>query len=506
MMLTTKKIAAGAIFACAAGLFIHTPVLAAIAIQHWTQSSGAQVYLVESPTIAMLDVQIDFDAGSRRDPPSQAGLASMTASMLDKGVRASERHAGPLQTDAAAPGGSAARQAASVGATAASAGPPQARPAPPGGSAAREAASVGALYDSALDENALGEAWADLGAQFNAGASLDRMSFSLRSLTDPDLLDKAVALAAREIAEPAFPDAIWQRERQRLQAALKESYTRPGNVAGRAYAQAVYGSHPYGYEITEATLARISVADLQAAHAMGVVACRARVSMVGAVTRAQADVIAAHLLSRLPALPCASLPPLPALAEVASLTEPLEKRIPFDAAQAHVLFGQPGYKRSDPDHFPLIVGNYILGGSGFVSRLTAEVREKRGLVYGVSSSFSPGRHAGSFTVGFQTRPDQAAPALELARFVVKEFVAKGPTQAELQAAKDNLVGGFALGIDSNRKLLANLAGIAWNDLPLNYLDTWTQQIEKVSIADVLAAFSRKLQPEKMVTVILGTAQ
>ena len=506
MMLTTKKIAAGAIFACAAGLFIHTPVLAAIAIQHWTQSSGAQVYLVESPTIAMLDVQIDFDAGSRRDPSSQAGLASMTASMLDKGVRASERHAGPLQTDAAAPGGSAARQAASVGATAASAGPPQARPAPPEGSAAREAASVGALYDSALDENALGEAWADLGAQFNAGASLDRMSFSLRSLTDPDLLDKAVALAAREIAEPAFPDAIWQRERQRLQAALKESYTRPGNVAGRAYAQAVYGSHPYGYEITEATLARISVADLQAAHAMGVVACRARVSMVGAVTRAQADVIAAHLLSRLPALPCASLPPLPALAEVAPLTEPLEKRIPFDAAQAHVLFGQPGYKRSDPDHFPLIVGNYILGGSGFVSRLTAEVREKRGLVYGVSSSFSPGRHAGSFTVGFQTRPDQAAQALELARFVVKEFVAKGPTQAELQAAKDNLVGGFALGIDSNRKLLANLAGIAWNDLPLNYLDTWTQQIEKVSIADVLAAFSRKLQPEKMVTVILGTAQ
>ena len=534
MMLTTKTIAAGAIFAGAAGLFIHTPVLAAIAIQHWTQSSGAEVYLVESPTIAMLDVQIDFDAGSRRDPSRQAGLASITASMLDKGVRASERHAGPLQADAAAPGGSAvrqaasvvataasaeppqprlapsggraAREAASVGATAASAGPPQARPAPPGGSAAREAASVGALYDSALDENALGEAWADLGAQFNAGASLDRMSFSLRSLTDPDLLDKAVALAAREIAEPAFPDAIWQRERQRLQAALKESYTRPGNVAGRAYAQAVYGSHPYGYEITEATLARISVADLQAAHAMGVVACRARVSMVGAVTRAQADVIAADLLSRLPALPCASLPPLPVLAEVAPLTEPLEKRIPFDAAQAHVLLGQPGYKRSDPDHFPLIVGNYILGGSGFVSRLTAEVREKRGLVYGVSSSFSPGRHAGSFTVGFQTRPDQAAQALELARFVVKEFVAKGPTQAELQAAKDNLVGGFALGIDSNRKLLANLAGIAWNDLPLNYLDTWTQQIEKVSIVDVMAAFSRKLQPEKMVTVILGTAQ
>jgi zinc protease len=457
----------------------------------------------------------------------------MTAGMLDKGVRASVRRAGPPQASTAPSGGGAVREATSVGAPEVRAGPPQASiapsgggavreatsiratefragpsqasTAPSGGSAVREATSVGAS-EPMLDENALGEAWADLGAQFGAGASADRMSFSLRSLTEPELLDKAVALAAREIAEPSFPDAIWQRERQRLQAALKESATRPGTVAGRAYAQAVYGSHPYGYEMTEATLARISVADLLAAHAAGVVACRARISMVGAVTRAQADALAARLLSRLPPVPCASLPPLPVIAEVAPLSAPLEKRIPFDSAQAHVLMGQPGYKRSDPDHFALLVGNYILGGGGFVSRLTAEVREKRGLVYGVSSSFSAGRHAGSFTVGFQTRPDQAAQALEVAREVVKEFVAKGPTEAELQAAKDNLIGGFALGLDSNRKLLANLAGIAWNDLPLDYLDTWTQQIGKVSVADIKAAFARKLQPSTMVTVILGTAQ
>ena len=106
----------------------------------------------------------------------------------------------------------------------------------------------------------------------------------------------------------------------------------------------------------------------------------------------------------------------------------------------------------------------------------------------------------------QTLPCEAAQALEVAREVVKEFVAKGPTEAELQAAKDNLIGGFALGLDSNRKLLANLAGIAWNDLPLDYLDTWTQQIGKVSVADIKAAFARKLQPSTMVTVILGTAQ
>lgn len=450
MMIATKKTAVRALLTGTAALFIHSFTWAAIPVQHWTQASGAQVYLVENPAIAMVDVEIDFDAGSRRDPPTQAGLASMMASLLEKGVQA------------------------------------------------RKGAA-------ALDENALSEAWADLGAQFGAGASADRLNFSLRSLTEPDLLDQAVALAAREIAEPSFPDSIWQRERQRVQAALKESYTRPGAVIGRAYAQAVYGAHPYGYEMTEATLARISVADMRAAHAAGVVACRARISMVGAVTRAQADAMATRLLSRLPQVPCASLPPLPEVAEVAPLAQSADIRIPFDAAQAHVLIGQPGFKRDDPDYFALTVGNYILGGGGFVSRLTQEVREKRGLTYGVSSHFSPGLHAGSFTVGLQTRPDQAAQAVELVRQVVSDFVAKGPTEAELQAAKDNLVGGFALRIDSNRKLLGNIAGIAWNNLPLDYLDTWTQQVNKVSVADIKAAFARKLQPEKMATVILGSA-
>ena len=455
-MIAIINIAARARITWAAGLICLSLAIfpgfaaAAIPIQHWTQPNGARVYLVESPAIAMLDVQIDFDAGGRRDPPDKAGLASVTASMLSKGVRAEKG-------------------------------------------------------DAALDENALSEAWADLGAQFGASAGSDRLSFSLRSLTEPDLLAKAVALAAREIAEPAFPDPIWQRERQRIEASIKEANTRPATVAGRAYSAAVYGSHPYGYEVTAPTLERISVADMRAAHTAGVVACRARISMVGAVTRAQADALATRLLARLPPTDCSTLQPLPVVPEVAALTQPVEKRIAFDSAQAQVLMGQPGYRRSDPDHFALFVGNYILGGGGFVSRLTNEVREKRGLTYGVSSYFSPGLHAGSFTVGLQTRPDQAAQALAVVRQVLGDFVANGPTEAELQAAKDNLIGGFALRIDSNRKLLDNIAAIAWNDLPLDYLDTWTQRISKVSVADIKAAFARKLQPDKMVTVILGAA-
>lgn len=444
-MFAIKNVAVRAIFTGAAALFGMQSVQAALPVQHWVQPSGVAVYLVESPAVPMVDVQVDFDAGSRRDPAEKAGLASVTAGMTTKGVRAIE-------------------------------GAP------------------------ALDENALGEAWADLGAAFAAGASNDRMSFSLRSLTYPDLLARAVALAARQLAEPTFPPDVWLRERERLSAAIREANTRPGTVAGRAFAQAVYGAHPYGYEMTEETLARINVADMQALHARSLLPCRAKVSIVGAVTRAQADAMVQQLFARLPTTACEAQP---AVGEVAPLTAAVQRNIPFDSAQAHVLIGQPGYKRDDPDFFALTVGNYILGGGGFVSRLTTEVREKRGLSYSVYSYFAPSLHAGAYTVGLQTRPDQATQAVQVAREVVRKFVAEGPTAAELKAAKDNLIGGFALRIDSNRKLLDNVANIAWNNLPLNYLDTWTQQVARVTVADTRAAFARKLQPERMVTVVVG---
>ena len=149
------------------------------------------------------------------------------------------------------------------------------------------------------------------------------------------------------------------------------------------------------------------------------------------------------------------------------------------------------------------MGNYILGGGGFASRLSEEVRQKRGLSYSVYSYFMPGLHAGAFTLGLQTRPDQAAQAVQVSRDVVARYVTEGPGEEELKAAKDNLIGGFALRIDSNRKLLDNIANIAWNGLPLDYLDTWTQQVARLSVADVRAAMARKLQPARMVTVIVG---
>ena len=271
---------------------------AGIPIQHWTMDSGAKIYLIESHGIPMVDVRIDFDAGNRRDPRDQAGLADTTAAMASKGLRA-------MRGDAA-----------------------DASP--------------------ALDENALSEAWADLGASFGADASADRMGFSLRSLTYPDLLPRAVHLAARQLAQPAFPADVWQRERERLSASIRESKTQPASVAAQAYATAVYGRHPYGYQTTEESLARIGVADMQAMYSATIRPCRAKVSIVGDVTREQADAMTAQLFARIvsdqPGALCAALPPV---AEVAPLAQAIERRIDFESAQAQVLIGQPGIRRND---------------------------------------------------------------------------------------------------------------------------------------------------------------
>lgn len=423
---------------------------AVIPIEHWTQASGAQVYLVQSRSLPMVDVQIDFDAGARRDPADKVGLASATAAMAMRGVRAS------------------------------AAGPP-------------------------LDENALGEAWADLGASFGSGATGDRMVFTLRSLTDPQLLPRVLALAARQLGEPAFPADIWQREREQWVASLREADTRPGTVAGKAFASAVYGDHPYGYHTTEASLARITVHDMEALYRRAIRPCRAKVSIVGDVSRAHAETLVTALFARLAdqsdSASCANWPAVPAIKPLSAPAHTVS--IPFESAQAHVLIGQPGIRRNDPDYLALTVGNYVLGGGGFVSRLYTQVREKRGLSYSVYSYFAPSLHAGAFTVGLQTRPDQAAQAIALSHEVVAQFVRDGPTEQELQAAKSNLIGGFALRLDSNRKLLDNVANIAWNDLPLDYLDTWTAAVRSLTVAHVKAAFARVLRPDTMVTVVVG---
>ncbi len=425
----------------AAALLAGTVAHAAIPIESWTASTGAKVFFVPSPSIPMLDVNLDFDAGSRYDPPGKSGLATLTAALLDKGANAQD------------------------------------------GQPARNEAQVA-------------DAFADTGADFGGAAGGDRGGIGLRTLTASPEREQSLRLAGQLIK--AYPDSVVAREKQRLITAIREGDTRPGVIADKTLSKAIYPTHPYGVSATPESVGSITRDDLLKFWRDNYTAKRAVITLIGAIDRKQAEQIAEDLTRGLPegATP-------PRLPDVQMTIPASEKRIPHPAQQASVAIGAPAIARGDPDYFALLVGNYVLGGGGFSSRLTDQVREKRGLTYGVDSYFAPSRQPGPFSVTLQTKKENTNEALALVRQIVSQYVAQGPTDTELRAAKDNLVNGFPLRIDSNRKLLTNVANIGWYGLPLDYLDTWTAQINKVTRDQVRAAFQRHVHPDAMATVIVG---
>ena len=354
------------------------------------------------------------------------------------------------------------------------------------------------LGSEGLDEDAISGGMADLGAQLSGGFDQDRASVSLRTLSHPSERDAALSIMARVLQHPVFPEAILAREKARLIAALKEAETRPESIAEKAFYKALYGSHPYALPVAGeiSTVEKIGADDLKAFYREHY--NHAVVAIMGDVTRAEAESIAERLTSELPAAT-----KQPALPDVAMRIAPVELRIPHPATQSHILIGTPGMSRTDPDYFPLYVGNYILGGGGFVSRLMSEVREKRGLAYSVYSYFIPMKQPGPFQIGLQTKKEQADEALKLVRSTLDDFVEKGPTERELIAAKQNIIGGFPLRIDSNRKILEYLSVIGFYDLPLTYLDDFTGKVERVTTSQIRDAFLRHIHPDAMATVIVG---
>ena len=429
-----------ALLCCSAFALVAGIAHAALPVQSWIAKSGAKVLFVEARSIPMIDLNIDFDAGSRYDPVNRAGLAAMTHDLLALG------------------------------------------------------ATVG---NQSLSEQQIADLFADAGAQRGGGADLDRAGMSVRTLSSKPERELVLETLAGILSAPAFPEAVLTREKARRVAAIKEEDTKPEIIADRAFDRALYGEHPYGRNPDAASIEAITRPDLQAFYAANYTPKRAVVAIIGDLSRAEAEAIVERITANLPAgSGPPEMPPVPA--QRAS-----ETRIAHPATQSHILTGSAVLKRGDPDYFALIVGNYILGGGGFVSRLMEQVREKRGLAYSVHSYFSPFKQEGPYQAGFQTKKEQANEALALVRKIVAEYVANGPTAKELRAAKDNLVGGFALRIDSNRKILDNLAAIGFYGLPLDYLDTWSANVEKVSVEDIRKAMKRHLKPDAFATVIVG---
>jgi len=339
-----------------------------------------------------------------------------------------------------------------------------------------------------------------LGAQLGTGSARDMAWLTLRSLGDAAHLQPALDIFRDVLSKPDFRQADMDRERERLLVSLRRGEQSPSTVAGYQFFYAVYGDHPYAArpEGTEEGLKQLGPKDLRAFYDKYYVAKNAVVSIVGDLDRKAAETLAAKLLSALPAGErAAPTPPVPLLEKAT------EKRISRPSSQTHVRMGAPGMRRGDPDYFPLYVGNHILGGGILVSRLFQEVREKRGLSYGVSSDFSPMEQAGPYTFSLQTKNTQVDEALSVMREVLQKFIDEGPTEAELVAAKKNITGGFPLRIESNKNIREHVTMMGFYDLPLDYLDTFNDKVMAVTREQIMDAFRRRVLPDKMVTVIVG---
>ena len=407
---------------------------------------GAQAFLVQTKALPMVDIEISIDAGDRYDPAVKSGLATVAGQLMNYGAKS----------------------------------------------------NVGLLTEAQIADEI-----ADLGANLNVSVGGERAVMRIRTLSRKDLRDRAVQLASAMLSAPTYDAKILVREKQRMTTALLESDTKPESVLDRRFRKAVYGNYPLANSPSVQSITNINATDLQQFHKQFYRGDRMIVSIVGDVSKAEAAEIVQSLLQKVPqsGSPIAKLPEFNR-----SPIEPLSQRkvnIPFDSQQAHIAMGMTAVTRSNPDYFPLLVGNYILGGGGFVSRLMSEVREKRGLAYSVSSYFAPGKDVGIFQAGLQTKNDQAALALEVLSTTITQFIANGPTQTELDAAKANLMNGYPLRIDNNRKLLDNVSSIAWNNLPLDTMDVWTKQVEAVSLEQVQQAFQKYLAMDRMKIVVLG---
>ena len=421
---------------------------AVLPIQEISLSNGTKAYLIQTNALPMIDIEISIDAGSRYDPKNQSGLAALTAAMLTRGI---------------------------------------------------------SWQGGALNEAQQADAIAELGASISASASGERTIVRARSLSKPELFNPLLQLLVASVSKPIFDQSILMREKQRVSSAIQEGDTKPEVVLQKRFRQAVFGNYPLARSSSIESIAAIQEGDLKRFHQDFYRQDRVIVNLVGNIDHAGAKQIAEQIIGALPAKG-PTIPVLPPLER--SPIEPESQRvirIPFQTQQTHIAMGMTAIPRDNPDYFPLLVGNYVLGGGGFVSRLVGEVRDKRGFAYSVFSYFQPGRDTGTFEAGLQTRNDQADQALKVLQETVARFIEDGPSEAELAAAKANLINGYPLRLDSNRKLLDNLSAITWNQLPLNTLDIWTQHVAAVKKDDVRNAFKRHLDMRRMISVLVGSA-
>lgn len=342
--------------------------------------------------------------------------------------------------------------------------------------------------------------FADVGARFETDVSRDMSLLSLRTLSEEKPFNQALQTLQVILTQPTFNLADFKREKNITLAGLKRTEESPHAIAKIEFFKILYQNHPYAHPVAGTTkkVLKLSTSDLNNFYTKYYISNNAMVVIVGDLNKQQAIKTAEFLTANL------KINTKPAALIDAGLNKlGVKKHIEFASSQTHILAGMLGMHRKDPDYFSLYVGNYILGGSGLVSRLFKEVRDKRGLAYSAYSYFLSMSKKGVFALNLQTRSDQTKKATQILQKTLVDFIKIGPTEEELLAAKKNIIGGFALRFDTNSKLTDYVALIGFYKFPLDYLHKFRQQVEAVTVTSIKDAFKRRVIPEFINTVTVG---
>ena len=351
-----------------------------------------------------------------------------------------------------------------------------------------------------LRGDAIAEQFDKVGAQFNTAVDKDKASINLRSLVAENYLNPALDTLHKVITQATFPESTLKRVRNQQLRALEQSQQAPEMLAENAFFQELFKGTPYAHPVLgeSNSVRQLTVQQVHDFYKRYYVANNAVLIIVGDLSKKQARQIAEQLTQGWASgKKAAPLPP------IKQRSAAFSQHITYPAAQTHILIGQVGINMQNPDYFSLYVGNYILGGGGLVSLLFNKIREQQGLSYSIHSAWQPLAANGPFLISLQTRTAQAQQAISSTQQVINDFIKQGPTAEQLKAAQQNLIGGFALGLDSNRDIVNNLSLIAFYGLPLNYLDTVRANIQALTPRTIQEAFQKHVNPQTLSTITVG---
>jgi zinc protease len=410
-----------------------------VEISKYVTKNGVEILYTKSENIPMIDIKITFDAGSNKDGELK-GLSMLTHSLLDEGT-------------------------------------------------------------SKMNSEAIASAFESTGAIFSTSVNKDKSSVSLRSLADKKYLEPSVKMLLKILSDSVFPKSEVILQKERTLSSISEDKSDPSEVSSNLFFKEIYGNYAYGFPSigSEESIEKIKRKDIINFYKENINSSNASIAIVSSLSKK--DII--NLSEKISKSLSFSSPKKNSLNNFQKNNKKKYIFKKFNSEQAHIYIGGQSIKRGSKNHLPLYVGNYIFGGSGFSARLMKELRVKRGLTYGVYSYIYPMKNIGPFVVGIETKAEQAQESVRLIHKMLKEFHANGPTDKELTHAKEAIINGFPLRIDSNQDILNYLSMINYYDLPINYLNTFTDKISKITKKDILRAFKEEIDVNNLITLVVG---